>query len=108
MLEGRGAPPAKADDGVSWARSGEPHPVLSDRVELADEATPLVDSDRVWVAGELARQEVRRDGDEAICRELVGNAANPAGEAEDLVDHDDDGGAVAPLRVHHPRAHAVA
>ncbi len=36
----------------------------------------------------LAREQVRRDGDEAVGGELVGDGADPVGESEDLVDDD--------------------
>src|SRR2546426_4499626 len=36
-----------------------------------------------------ARQEVRRQRDEPVLRELLGGLADPVRQAEDLVDHDD-------------------
>lgn len=41
--------------------------------------------------GADAGEEVGRDDDEALCGELVGHLFGPVAEAEDFVDHDDDG-----------------
>ena len=39
----------------------------------------------------FAGEQIGRDGDEALGGERVGDAAHPIGQAEDLVDDDDDG-----------------
>jgi hypothetical protein len=55
----------------------------------------------------LPRQQIRGNRDEPICRELVGNAADPARQPEDFVYDDDDRGALPSFRVDHPGADAV-
>ena len=50
-----------------------------------------------------AGEEVGCEGDEALLRELVGDAAHPVGQAEDLVDDDDDPRLLLLLGVDDPR-----
>ena len=55
-------------------------------IETRDELARLVAGSRRAAA---ARQEVRRQRDEPVLRELLGRLADPVRQAEDLVDHDD-------------------
>ena len=66
-------------------------PVALGAVDTADEprAESAAELDRGGAAAE-AGEEVRRDRDEAVGRHLVGHAAHPGREPEDLVDHHDD------------------
>src|ERR1700724_1406817 len=67
-------------------------------------------ADRVGAssARHVAGVEVWNDRDEALAGELVGDAANPVAEAEDLVDHDHHPGLVFPLRIDDPGADRCA
>ena len=49
--------------------------------------------------GAKAGEQVGRDDDEALRGELVGHLLSPVAEAEDLVDHEDDGGLLADLGI---------
>ena len=59
-------------------------------------------------SGPLPGQQVGRHGDEALGRELVGHRADPVGESEDLVDHDDDRRLVLALGIDDPDANRRA
>ncbi len=52
-------------------------------------------------------EEIRLNGDEAIGRQLVGDALHPLRLSIDLVNHDDHRRLARPLRVHHARFDAV-
>ena len=56
-------------------------------------------SPRAAAAGRRAGQQVGRDGDVASLGQLIGHAADPIGQAEDLVDHDHGGGFVLHLGI---------
>jgi hypothetical protein len=115
MLERRRAAPAEADYPVPWERCREMNPVLPDRRELPVDVVRIERADdlarvgpsRVRMDLRLAGEKVWGDGDEAISCELVGDAADPACEPEDLVDDHDDRRPLTALRVHDPGAHAV-
>ncbi len=55
-----------------------------------------------------AREQVRSEGDEAVLRDLVRDAAHPVRETEDLVNHDDDPGLLLLLGVDDPREELAA
>src|SRR5439155_18617254 len=76
-------------------------------LERLDERSSGVVRKRVALKGALSGEQIRRDGDEAVSRELVGDAPDPSREAEDLINHHDDGRLCASLRVHDPGANAV-
>ena len=110
--EAGAAAPAEADRGVLAGGGGEGRGVVADGVEpaglvggsqLADGGADVV-AERFGAAavGAEAAEKVGGDGDEALGGQLVGDATDPVGHAEDLVDDDHDRGLVGPLGVDDP------
>jgi hypothetical protein len=110
--------PTETDDSVLLLGSGEGHSVLSNGIKLFLNPGRIEGSyrgggqrcqDAVRAIGKvLHRQKVGRDGDEAIGGELVGNAADPGGKSEDLVNDDHHRSLRATLRIDNPDADAVS
>src|SRR5580765_191664 len=63
---------------------------------------------RIAAVFAMPDDDVRRDGNEAFGCELVGDAADPVAQPEDLHDHDDDWRFAVASRVNDPRAHRLA
>src|SRR5687768_1403946 len=117
VIEDHRASPAEPDDPVSWRRRGKGHcppsgrinpPLYLIRIEPANEGARGIHGEAVGVKGAgMSGKEIWRDGNEAIGRELVGDATDPGAEPEDLVHDDDDGRIRAALGIDHPCADAV-
>jgi hypothetical protein len=118
MCERNTASPAESNDSVLLLCSGERHPVFGHSVELFLNPGRVEGSDRgLGQRGKdtvrslrkiLHRQEIGRDSDESIRRQLVGNTTYPGGESEDLVHHYYDWCLGASLGINHEGAQAVA
>ena len=110
-VEGLATAPAEARDEETAVGRGQFLAVVGGGVEVGGDDGGIERGDGLGdgvLAGEgigsaavgaEAGEQVGRDDDEALRGELVGHLLGPVAEAEDLVDHEDDGGLLADLGI---------
>jgi hypothetical protein len=109
--EGLAASPAKAGGDEGAVGGGDLFSVVSGGVEVGENLVGVEAGDGlrscvhagegvgVAAVGASAGEQIRRDDDVAGGGEFVGNLLGPVGEAEDLMDEDDDRDLLADLGV---------